>query len=92
MPTYDYRCDANGETLEVRHAMHGNIRTWGELCALLEREPGTTPADVPVRRIISGANVIRRENLGSGTAPPCQGGSGPSCGRGMCGNPQALQA
>lgn len=85
MPTYDYRCDANGRTLEVRHAMDRKVRTWGELCALLETKPGDTPAHTPVRRVITGGAVMRSENLGSGTLPPCQGGSGPSCGGGLCG-------
>ncbi|MBI1731718.1 MAG: zinc ribbon domain-containing protein [Gammaproteobacteria bacterium] len=85
MPTYDYRCDANGRTLEARHSMNRKIRTWGELCALLEIEPGATASDVPVRKVFSGGHVVKSENLGSGEAPPCQGGTGPSCGRGMCG-------
>ena len=85
MPPYDYRCDANGRTLEVRHAMNKKLRTWGELCALLDMDPGTTRAREPVRKVITGGNVVKREALGSGAAPPCEGGSGPSCGRGMCG-------
>ena len=85
MPTYDYRCDANGRTLEVRHAMNRKVRTWGELCAILEMDPGQTRTGEPVRKVITRGNVIRSEALGSGTAPPCAGGSGPSCGRGMCG-------
>jgi hypothetical protein len=86
MPTYDYRCDANGFTLEASHAMQLQIRTWGELCALLERDPGTTPATEPVRRVLTGTHVVKSENLGSGMAPPCEGGRGPSCGRGLCGS------
>jgi predicted nucleic acid-binding Zn ribbon protein len=85
MPTYDYRCDANGRTLEVRHAMDTTVRTWGELCALLDTAPGDTPAHAPVRKLISGAAVLHSGNLGSGEAPPCEGGRGPSCGRGLCG-------
>ncbi len=85
MPTYDYRCDTNGRTLEVRHPMNQKVRTWGELCKLLDMDPGNTAAKEPVRKVITSSNVIKRESLGSGTAPPCEGGSGPSCGRGMCG-------
>lgn len=39
MPTYDYRCEANGQVYEVRHAMALRPKTWGELreaCALAE--------------------------------------------------------
>lgn len=31
MPTYDYRCEANGQVYEVRHAMALRPKTWGEL-------------------------------------------------------------
>jgi len=85
MPTYDYRCDANGRTLEVRHTMNKKVRTWGELCTLLDMEPGSTRVGEPVRKVITRGNVIKSETLGSGGAPPCEGGNGPSCGRGMCG-------
>ena len=85
MPTYDYRCDVNGRTLEVRHAMNKQVRTWGELCTLLDMDPVKTPTKEPVRKVITGGNVIKSQNLGSGETPPCEGGSGPSCGRGMCG-------
>lgn len=86
MPTYDYRCDANGRTLEVRHAMHKKVRTWGELCAILDLDPGKTRAREPVRKVITRGNVITSEALdNSATTPPCAGGSGPACGRGMCG-------
>ena len=85
MPTYDYRCDANGRTLEVRHAMNKTVRTWGALCTLLDMDPGTTRVREPVRKVITRGNVVKSETLGSGTAPQCEGGSGPSCGRGMCG-------
>lgn len=29
MPTYEYRCPANGKTVEVTHAMAEQVRTWG---------------------------------------------------------------
>jgi len=29
MPTYDYRCDANGKTVEVIHRMSEQLNTWG---------------------------------------------------------------
>jgi hypothetical protein len=84
MPTYDYRCDANGRTLELRHGMNERVTTWGELCAMLGIDPGTTPADEPVRKLISTGGVVRSENLGSGMAPPCESGAGPCCGGGLC--------
>ena len=33
MPSYDYRCEANGRVVEVRHTMSEKLTTWGEVCA-----------------------------------------------------------
>ena len=30
MPRYDYRCDANGRTLELSHGMNERVLTWGD--------------------------------------------------------------
>jgi hypothetical protein len=82
MPAYDYYCDANGRTLELRHGMNERVSTWGELCLLLGIEPGDTRPAEPVRKLIRSGGVVRSENLGSGAAPPCA--SGPCCGGGLC--------
>ena len=82
MPTYDYRCDANGQVVEVRHSMSEQLTTWGELCALAGLEPGATPPDSPVERLITGGQVVRSSSLGDAAAPPCA--SGPCCGGGSC--------
>jgi hypothetical protein len=82
VPTYDYRCDANGRTLELRHGMNERVSTWGELCTRLGIDPGGTRAGEPVRRLIRSGGVVQSENLGSGEAPPCA--SGPCCGGGLC--------
>ena len=83
MPTYDYRCDANGRVVEVRHSMSERLTTWGELCALAGLEPGSTPPDSPVVRLITGGQVVRSSSLGDSAAPACA--SGPCCGGGSCG-------
>jgi hypothetical protein len=83
MPTYDYRCDANGEVLEVTHRMSENLATWGDLCERAGIEPGDTPLDSPVHRLATGGNVISSTSLGSGSAPAC--GSGQCCPTGVCG-------
>lgn len=83
MPTYDYRCDDNGRTLEVRHGMTTSLKTWGELCEMLGMEPGPTPEATPVRKVFTSSYVVKSENLGSGEAPPCETG-GPCCGGGFC--------
>ncbi len=83
MPTYDYRCDANGQVVEVRHSMSERLTTWGELCTLAGLEPGATPPDAPVERLITGGQVVRSSSLGDAAAPACA--AGPCCGGGRCG-------
>ncbi len=81
MPTYDYRCEANGRTVEVRHGMNEEVRDWAALCALAGIEPGDTPGDAEVVRLISGGYVLRH-GAGADPAPGC--GSESCCG-GVCG-------
>ena len=83
MPTYDYRCDANGRVVEVSHRMSETLKTWGELCQRASVEPGDTPTDSPVHRLATGGNLISSSNLGSGTAPACS--TGACCPTGVCG-------
>lgn len=83
MPTYDYRCDANGRVVEVKHRMSEQANTWGELCVLAGIEVGDTPADAPVTRLATGGNVVAKSSLGSGPTPPPCGTGG--CGGGVCG-------
>lgn len=82
MPTYDYRCDANGSVIEVKHGIHEALKTWGELCARAGLDPGATPANSPVQRLITGGQVVRSSSLGEAAAPAC--GIGPCCGGGGC--------
>lgn len=83
MPSYDYRCEANGAVVEVRHRMSEQVTTWGELSALAGIETGETPPDAPVKKLITGGQVVRSSSLGDAAAPACS--SGPCCGGGMCG-------
>ncbi|MGB5733370.1 MAG: zinc ribbon domain-containing protein [Thiohalocapsa sp.] len=83
MPTYDYRCDANGQVVEVNHRMSEKISTWGELCERASRSRGDTAADAPVQRMANGGNLISSASLGSGSAPAC--GAGGCCPTGVCG-------
>jgi len=85
MPTYDYRCDANGRVLEVNHRMSESLSTWGELCERAGIEPAGTPTDAPVHRLATGGNPISSTNLGSGTAPVPACNTGACCPTGMCG-------
>ncbi|WP_455212275.1 hypothetical protein [Kaarinaea lacus] len=83
MPTYDYRCEANGLTVEVNHRMSMEVHTWGQLCELAGIDAGDTQADAPVRRLATGGQVVKSSSLGDTSAPACS--SGPCCGGGMCG-------
>ncbi len=56
MPTYDYRCDANDQVVEVIHSISETITNWGELCDRAGIEPGSTPADAVVARHITGGS------------------------------------
>lgn len=57
MPLYEYHCPTNALTLEVSHSMSEDLRTWGELCERLKHEPGDTPANAPIERLISRVRV-----------------------------------
>ena len=82
MPSYDYRCTANGRVVEVRHPMSEKMTTWGEVCARAKIDAGDTAADAPVERLITGGSVVSSSALSNPEAPNC--GSG-GCAGGMCG-------
>jgi hypothetical protein len=82
VPTYDYRCETNGQIVEVKHHMNERLATWGELCACAGIEPRNTPLDAAVEKLITGGQVVRSSSLGDAAAPPCA--TGPCCGGGMC--------
>ncbi len=76
VPLYDYRCPANGRTIEVRHSMSETVASWGDLCRLAELEPGVTPADSPVERLVSAPAMLVKPGTPS---------SGSCCGVAGCG-------
>jgi hypothetical protein len=78
MPYYEYRCPANGRTIEVRHAMDERLGTWGEAARLAGLDLGGTAADAPVERILSVPVAV------SGSAPdPVGCGPGCACARAL---------
>lgn len=87
MPTYEYRCESNGETLEVFHSMSQRVSTWRELCQLAGHEPGTTQADSPVIRLVS-ATAVHTPKVGEWKrtdkkkTPASGHAHGPGCGCG----------
>lgn len=52
MPVYEYLCPANGRALTVVHPMTQRVATWGELCSLAGCDPGDTPLDAPVEKLL----------------------------------------
>lgn len=83
MPSYDYFCAANGRTVEASHSMNERLSTWGEVCATAKIEPGETPLDTPVQKLITGGGLVRASAL-KDSIPPCQAGA-PCCGASQCG-------
>jgi hypothetical protein len=68
MPMYEYKCDANGQVIEVVHRMSERYTTWGELCAAARLPLGDTPADAPVAKLVGGGsptnapNTLKKQN------------------------------
>ena len=83
MPTYDYRCETNGQVVEVKHGMNESLSTWGELCALTGADLGNTPGDAAVTRLITGGHIAGASGgFDDIPASPCGAGG---CGGGFCG-------
>jgi hypothetical protein len=83
MPSYEYYCTDNHRTVEVMHGMSRTVATWGELCELAEQEPGPTPPETPVEKLLGTGMVLSKQpSAGDAcTGPPMGGG----CCGGMCG-------
>ena len=79
MITYDYHCDANGETLTVSHSIKETLTTWGDLCSLANHRLGETPPFTPVRRLISYEESKPDESELSMFTKPKPKGGGCSC-------------
>lgn len=59
--TYEYFCEENGKTIEVQHDWKVKVVTWGQLCEILEVEPGDTPENVPVTRLMSAPTLLTQK-------------------------------
>ena len=75
MAIYEYHCEANGRTVEVRHGMSEKLTTWGELAELAGIEADGTPDESPIERLMS-AGVPMTGGASTGPAP----NAGPPCG------------
>ena len=83
MPTYEYYCEANSQTVEVMHSMSRELETWGEVCELAEIDAGNTKADSPVIRQLSAISSLMPK--GGGDPRGGSFGGGGCCGGGGCG-------
>ena len=61
MPLYEYRCDANGRTVEAVHDVALAPRNWGELCFVAQIDPGETDPAEPITRVITRAPGVAVE-------------------------------
>ncbi|MCC7410137.1 MAG: zinc ribbon domain-containing protein [Gammaproteobacteria bacterium] len=53
MPRYDYFCEANARTVEVRHPMHVQLGFWGQVCYAAQIPLGDTDPLAPVRKVLT---------------------------------------
>ncbi|TNE52481.1 MAG: zinc ribbon domain-containing protein [Deltaproteobacteria bacterium] len=88
MPTYEYVCEANGQSVEVKHSINDKLLTWGELCERANVEPGDTPSEAPVARKIFGGQLMLKKG-GNGLVYPKKGDplhakAHSCCGGGSC--------
>lgn len=81
MPTYDYRCEANGQLYEVKHPMSLKVTTWGELKALADFADDAIPDNAAVTRVLTTGGVVRSTSLKNPGAPACPVSG---CGGGSC--------
>ena len=79
MITYDYHCDANNTTITVRHSIKDSLKTWGELCELAELDPGNTPPETPVRRLLGGGSLLLKGEKAAPPMPKKHGGGRCGC-------------
>lgn len=76
MPTYTYRCEANGRTVLVFHSIATRIRIWSELCLHAGIPLGDTPKNARVKREI-GSGILLRGGTSHATGTCC---GTPGCG------------
>lgn len=81
MPTYDYRCSANGKVYEVRHRMADSLTTWKQLAEIGGFTDENIAADAAVERVLTTGGVVSSRVL-KNPEPACA--SGGCCGGGNC--------
>ena len=51
MPSYDYHCEANGQTVEVEHPMSKTLHIWAEVCYYAQIPLGDTDPEASVNKV-----------------------------------------
>ena len=77
MPTYEYYCESNRQSVEVMHSMSETLATWGEVCACAGIDPTPTPEDAVVQKKLSAISLLKKKVsalVGGGGC--CGGGCG----------------
>jgi len=79
MPTYEYFCDANNQSVEVLHSMHKTLSTWGELCDCAGIDIGKTEHQASIEKKLSAVSLLPKKDVSSKPQTGCCGG-GCGCG------------
>ena len=82
VPTYEYRCAANGRVIEVQHKMAERLASWGELCERAGISRGRTDPRAPVEKLMSVGFIGTGGRDAAREAPACDA---PDCGSAPCG-------
>lgn len=89
MPTYEYFCPNNHQTVEVLHGMSECLTTWGEVCERAELACPDEESAWPVEKLLGAGLVIERSSTPSGPEGCGPEGCGPEgggcCMGGACG-------
>jgi hypothetical protein len=75
MPKYDYHCPSNGQVVETSHSMSQKLATWGELCQAAGVDPGDTPMNAPIERLIGMSQPMVSGKAGSASSGHVHTGS-----------------
>ena len=79
MPTYEYYCESNDQTIEVLHGMNESLTTWGEVCACAGIDLQSTSEDAVVQKKLSAISLLKKKVTALVGGGGCCGG-GCGCG------------
>jgi len=74
MPTYEYFCNSNNQSVEVLHSMNTALSTWGELCDCAGIDTGTTSPQASIEKKLSAVSLLPKKDFPSKPQMGCCGG------------------